>query len=60
MLTNDTFKIVVCHPNDTPSSPTLPTFHKHPEESGEVEVPEESHREAQGPAAVEEITLKME
>ena len=40
--------------------PTLPTFHKHPEESGEVEVPEESHREAQGPATVEEITLKME
>ena len=60
MLTKDTFKIVVCHPHDTSSSPTLPTFHKHPEESGEVEVPEESHREAQGPAAVEEITLKME
>ena len=36
----------------------LRTFHKHPEECGEVKVSKESHREAQGAAAVEKVTLK--
>ena len=39
-------------------SPSLPTFHKHPEEGGEVKISKESHGQAQGSAAVEEITLK--
>ena len=40
--------------------PSLLTFHKHPEESGEVKVPEKAHSQTKGSAAVEEVTLKRE
>ena len=42
MLTKDIF------PHDTSSSPTLLTFHKHPEESGQMEISGEDERDTPG------------